>query len=269
MGLLYEELSYVVLGIIYEVHNELGTGFDEESYQLALEHKLRENNIPFRSQEIRYVVHRRERIHKFVLDLIIEDKIILELKNIETNFHPEHVFQLLSYLKCWKKQLGFLVNFGLPKVATKRMLYTAKENRVVENYEYIKALITPDIRQSLLDTRAALLAILEAHGVGYRATIYQSAFLKELAIKEIKYTPNPMIPVKCQGLFLKEIKINYPIIESQFICGIVSLKKHIKLDLIKVQTYLKALNLPFGILAHFSNEQLEIYGITPQKNIRG
>lgn len=98
MGLLYEELSCVVRGCIYDVHNELGTRFDEESYQLALELKLKEKNIPFRSQEIQYVEHRGKQIHNFILDLIIDDKIILELKSIETRFHPKHIFQLLSYL---------------------------------------------------------------------------------------------------------------------------------------------------------------------------
>ncbi len=120
MGLLYEELSYIVRGCIYEVHSEIGTGFDEESYQLALEQKLRERNISYRSQEIGYVNHRGEKVHKFILDLIIDDKIILELKAIETGFPPKHNFQILSYLKCWKKQLGFLVNFGLPSVSIKR-----------------------------------------------------------------------------------------------------------------------------------------------------
>lgn len=265
MGLLYKELSYKVRGCIYDVHNELGTGFDEESYQLAMEKRLRELNIPFKSQVIRYVEHRGERVHKFVLDLIIDDKIILELKVLETSFHPENIFQLLSYLKCWNKKLGFLVNFGLPKVAIKRLPFSKKEKEIIEDYDYIKDLITPKIRQPLIDLRNAILNTLETHGLGYGATVYKAIFLKELSFKNIYFTPEIIIPVKYESHLIKNIEIKYPIVNNQFICGIVAVKDHIKLDVIKVQTYLNALNLPLGILAHFGKERLEIYGITSRK----
>ncbi|MEM6318434.1 MAG: GxxExxY protein [Bacteroidota bacterium] len=124
MRLLYEELTFVVRGYIYEVSNELGVGYDEHSYQLALEEKLRENNIPFKSQVHGYVCHKGVKAQEFIADLIVDDVIILELKNIETGFHPNHVFQLLSYLKHWKKQLGLLVNFGLPKAKIQRVPFT-------------------------------------------------------------------------------------------------------------------------------------------------
>lgn len=266
MGLLYEELSYIVRGCIYEVHTELGTGFDEESYQLALELKLRENNILFRSQEIRYVEHRGERIHKFVLDLIVDDKIILELKAIETNFHPENTYQILSYLKCWRKKLGILVNFGLPSVAFKRNPFSEKEKKLIENYDYINNLITPDNRQSLIELRDVLLAIFEIHGLGYGASVYKKLLLKELSFRKIEFTPQPIIPIKLGDHFLKNYEIQWPVINNQFLCGIIAFKEHTKLDIAKVQTYLKALNLPIGLLVNFGKKQLEIYGVASKKS---
>jgi len=263
MRLLYEELSYIVLGCIYEVHNEVGVGFNEEIYQLALEKKFLEKNISFRSQEAKYVKHNEKRIHKFVLDLIVEDKLILELKCIETNFHPENMVQTISYLKCWKKQLGFLVNFGLPKVFFKRVPFTEKEKKVVEDYDYVKNLIIPDIRQDLMKLRDVLLTIYEIHGVGYRASVYEKILIEELALREMKFTPKPVVPVKSGAQLLKEYEIKWPIVNDQFLCGITAFREHIKLDIIKVQTYLKALNLPLGLLVHFGKKQLEIYGVRP------
>ncbi len=163
---------------------------------MALEKRLRERNIPFRSQEKRYVEHRGERVHKFILDLIIDDTIILELKCIETNFHPKNILQLLPYLKYWKKQLGFLVNFGLPKVAIERFPYTEKEYEVIEAYDYIKDLITPDIRQPLRAVRNILLNIVETHGIGYSASVYRSIFFKELSFNHIQFMPETIVPVK-------------------------------------------------------------------------
>ncbi|MFK7984106.1 MAG: GxxExxY protein [Saprospiraceae bacterium] len=263
MGLLYEELSYILRGYIYDVHNEVGVGFDEEIYQLALEQKLRENNISFRSQEIRYVEHKGKRVHKFVLDLIIEDKIILELKCIETNFHPEHVIQLLSYLKCWKKRVGFLVNFGLPKAEIKRYAFTEKEKKIVENYDYIRDLITPNIRPPLMKLRDILLTIFEIHGVGYRALVYEKILLEELSIRQMKFTAKPIIPVKNGTQLLKEYEIKWPLINNQFICGVTAFRESTSLDIIKVKTYLKSLNLPLGLMVHFGKKQLEIYGVSP------
>lgn len=207
MGLLYEELSYIVLGCIYEVHTELEAGFDEESYQLALALKLKENDIPFRSQDIRYVEHRGERFHKFVLDLIIDDKIILELKATENKFHPQHTFQILSYLKCWKKHLGILVNFGLPSVAFKRVPFTEKDGILVEDYTYIKDLITPTIRPSLKDLRAALLNIFQTHGLGYGEQVYKKTLQKELNYKKVKYEEYAIVPVKLKKQFVKNCEV--------------------------------------------------------------
>lgn len=228
-----------------------------------MEQQLKKSNIPFQSQVIRYVEHRGERVHKFVLDLIIDDKIILELKSVETNFHPANLFQTLSYLKCWKKELGFLVNFGLPKVAIKRIIFTEKEPKFIEDYTYIKDLITPDIRGSLVMLRASVLTIFETHGLGYGASVYQELLHRELSYKKIEFTPQAIIPIKFDGQLVKNFEMKWPIIDKQFICGIAVLKEDSTLDIIKVQTYLKALNLPIGLLAHFGKEKLEIYGISP------
>jgi len=265
MGLLYEKLSYEVMGLIYEVHNELGVGYDEESYQVALEKKLRVNNIPFRSQEARYVEHREERVHKFILDLIIDDKIILELKCLETNFHPKHVFQILSYLKCWKKQLGILVNFGLPSIAYNRYPFTEKENRLVEDYSYIKELITASNRQPLKDLRTFLLDIFEAHGLGYGAKVYKKLLIKELDFNKVEYVERAIIPVKLENQLIKNYEIKWSIINNQFLCGIVAFKEHTKLDILKMSNYLKALNLKIGLLVHFGKKTLEIHGVASKK----
>jgi len=265
MGLLYEDLSYVVRSCIYKVHTELGTGFNEESYQLALEEKLRERNIPFRSQEERYVKHRGEKVKKFVLDLIVDDKIILELKAIEAGFHPLHTFQIISYLKCWKKQLGFLVNFGLPSVAIKRNLFTEKTVELVEDYSYIKNLITPALRQPLTNLRTTLLNILEIHGVGYGEKVYRTLLLKELTFNKIEYVEQAIVPVRLRNKVIRNQEIKWPIINNQFICGTAVLKDNIKLDILKMSNYLKAMNLEIGLLAHFGKDTLEIHGIAAKK----
>lgn len=264
MGLIYEQLTYKIRGCIYTVHNTLGTGFDEESYQLALENHLKKSGIPFQSQVIKYVEHRGERVHKFVLDLIIDDKVILELKSIQTDFPPSNTFQILSYLKCWNKQLGLLVNFGLPKTHIKRIPFTEKKQLILEeDYTYIQDLITSDLRIPLNHLRESLLFIFETHGLGYGLSVYQELLFKELSFRKINFIAPIKIPVTINGQFLKDYEINWPIISNRILCGIAIMKEDITLDIIKTQTYLRALNLPIGLLAHFGKKELKIYGISP------
>jgi len=82
MRLIYEQLTYKIRGCIYDVHTELGPGYDEESYQLALEYQLRKRKISYESQIVKYVEDRGERIHKFVADLLL-GKSLYSLLSIE------------------------------------------------------------------------------------------------------------------------------------------------------------------------------------------
>lgn len=263
MSLLYEELTYELNGYFFEVHNDLGTGYDEESYHLFLEQKLKANNIPFQSKSVRYIEHRGKKIHKFIADLIIEDKVIIELKSIQKDFHAANYLQILSYLKCWQKELGILVNFGLPKTNRKRVIYTPKEPDLIEDYKYIQDLVNPNNRILLRQIREAILTIFQIHGVGYEASIYESLIMEELSFQNLEFKPETFIPIEFEGKLLRKYELKMPIIGNQIICGVVAMKEDITCDIIKVQTYLNALNLPIGLLVHFGKENLEIYGVRP------
>ena len=76
--LLYPELSYLLMGILFEVHNKLGTKYQEKHYQKAIETKLKTLNIPYQ-REVKVVVNfEGETLGEFYLDFIIDNKIILK-----------------------------------------------------------------------------------------------------------------------------------------------------------------------------------------------
>lgn len=166
MGLIYEDLTYELRRCIYDVHNALGTGYDEETYHQAMKRRLAKDGIPFRTKEKRFVELHDEGVHEFELDLIVYDKIILELKSLQSDFLQTNFVQIISYLKLWQKRLGLLVNFGLPKVKIKRIPFTKKEKKISEDYDYIKELITPENRKYLQSVREAILSVFEIHGLG-------------------------------------------------------------------------------------------------------
>ncbi len=142
---------------------------------------------------------------------------------------------------------------------------TEKKGALVEDYTYVKSLITPAIRKPLESLRTVLLNIHEIHGLGYGEKIYQNILLKELAFHKMEYIEKATIPVKIRSQVIKSQEIKWPIINNQFICGVVVLKENIKLDILKMSNYLKASGLKIGLLAHFGKNRLEIHGIAAKK----
>ena len=108
-----EILTRKILGCAYTVHSVLGPGLLEKTYEECLYYELKQagfivekqKEIPLKYKEIWIDVGYR-------LDLLVENRIILEIKAIE-NLHPVHVAQVLTYLKLTECPIGFLINFNV------------------------------------------------------------------------------------------------------------------------------------------------------------
>jgi GxxExxY protein len=120
--ILYKEESYKIMGILFDVHRNLGGGFSEIVYKDALEFEFNENNIPY-EREKEYTVNYKNIIlnHKFYADFVLFDSIILEIKSSE-NLHPKHYSQCLNYLKVSKNRLAILANFNSISLEHKRII---------------------------------------------------------------------------------------------------------------------------------------------------
>ncbi|MBX3176995.1 MAG: GxxExxY protein [Candidatus Hydrogenedentes bacterium] len=121
--LIYEAESYAIRGACYEVHNEKGSGFVESVYQECLEKELRMQGIPFVAQvELRLTYKGEDLDQTFKPDLLIYDKIVVELKAVEA-LTSKHRAQVMNYLKATGMKLAFLVNFSAhPKVEIVRIV---------------------------------------------------------------------------------------------------------------------------------------------------
>jgi GxxExxY protein len=98
MPLLYEELSRQILAACFEVSNELGAGFLESVYHRALIIALRQKGLKVDSEMPLTVTFRGQVVGQFSADLLVEDKIIIELKAVST-LAPEYSAQVINYLK--------------------------------------------------------------------------------------------------------------------------------------------------------------------------
>ena len=118
---LFEKLSEVIIGAAIKVHKELGPGFLESIYEEALKVEFSESNLNFESQkEIKIEYHGKE-IGAHRLDLVIGDKIIVELKAVK-ELTDVHFAQLISYLKATDLKVGLLLNFSKPTLEIKRIV---------------------------------------------------------------------------------------------------------------------------------------------------
>ncbi len=105
-----------------EVHNTLGCGFLEPVYQEALEIELGKRKISFIREEILNIFYKGKMLKKsYVADFICYDKIIIETK-AASQLQPEHIAQILNYLKITGFKLGLLVNFGTTSLQYKRIV---------------------------------------------------------------------------------------------------------------------------------------------------
>jgi GxxExxY protein len=98
MALLYEDLTKKILESCFEVIIELGSGFLESVYQNALVMVLRQKGFTVEAQKPIAVMFRGENVGQFFADLLVDDKIIVELKAVKSIL-PEHQAQVINYLK--------------------------------------------------------------------------------------------------------------------------------------------------------------------------
>ena len=106
------EISYKIRGAIFKVYKELGPGLLESIYEAALCYQLTKDGLSVQKQVPVKVVYDGVILPvDYRLDLLVEDKVIVELKSVETLMNVHHK-QLLTYLKITGKKLGILVNFN-------------------------------------------------------------------------------------------------------------------------------------------------------------
>lgn len=120
-NIIEKELSYRVMGLLFDVSNELGNEYQEKYYQRAIEQAFIENNILYKKELSVDLFYHDKKVGKYVLDFLVQDKIILEIKTAPL-FTKENIRQVLGYLQSTNKPLGILANFRTKQLTYKRII---------------------------------------------------------------------------------------------------------------------------------------------------
>jgi GxxExxY protein len=120
-SIVHRDLSYQIIGLAMEVHGKLGFGFLEKVYENAMMVLFRRENILAVQQAPIQVHFERQVIGSYIADILVDEKIILELKCVEmiTNAHRA---QALNYLKATQKRLAIILNFAKKRLEYERLV---------------------------------------------------------------------------------------------------------------------------------------------------
>ena len=119
--LILKDVTFQIIAAVIEVHKILGFGFLENVYEKALLKELILRGLKAENQKEIRVIYKGEEVGSYFADIVVNDKIILELKSVEHLINI-HKAQLLNYLKATELRLGFLINFGKERAEYKRMI---------------------------------------------------------------------------------------------------------------------------------------------------
>jgi GxxExxY protein len=141
-GLKHKELTEAIIGVFYEVYNELGHGFLESVYEKAFEVALTAKGLSVLRQIDVAVWFRGQKVGAFVADVLVNKCVLLELKAART-LDSSHEAQLLNYLRATEIEVGLLFNFGI-KPEFRRLAFDNSRKQVQKFGEIsIAALLNP------------------------------------------------------------------------------------------------------------------------------
>lgn len=256
--LLHPELSHQIIGAAFDVHNELGPGWDEWDYHRAMLNALRTRNLTAESHLSKRLMHRDEPVDEFELDILVDNRVILELKHIRTGFASQHYTQLINYLKCWEKDLGMLINFGMERLYYKRVPHTPVSGKIcLEGYWDSIVSQMPDIAEKILASCKNVLAL---HSLGYGAEPSKKILLRELAVQNL----NPQAPEAApsfNGIVFEQRVLDSVLIDENILLSVTAFDDTTAMELARLRSGMKHLSVPAGVLLNFGKSKLTLRGV--------
>jgi GxxExxY protein len=115
------DLTFRIIGAAMAVHNRFGSGYKEEVYEKALEVELNHSGVPVVSEFPVPVEYEGEQVAVFYLDLLVDDRVVVEVKALSHQLTDDELAQVINYLKASQTPVGLLFNFGRRRLEYRRV----------------------------------------------------------------------------------------------------------------------------------------------------
>lgn len=122
--LIEKELVYEIVGCAMEVHNEVGYGLREKTYERSLCREFGLRNLPFDQQAVYPVFYKGEQVDDYVPDLVVQERVVVETKTVDA-INDDHRGQVLNYLRITGLKVGLIINFKNAKLEWERVVLDA------------------------------------------------------------------------------------------------------------------------------------------------
>jgi len=263
-----EVLRYQVIGLAMEVHRELGPGLGEVLYHRELADRLRNSGIEHEFKPRGHLIHRGSVADEFEADLIVARGLIPELKALDGQFAPDHYTQLLCYLKFWRIRTGFLMDFCKESLVWKKVVHRLDGPPPVASEDLAAAAPNGVASDAAVQAVCGTIAQIYAeHGLGYRDTTYRGLVLADLAADRVPHAISPVVNVPGSMGEARQAKLTCITIDKSCVLIVRALNEAIRAaDRAVMQTYLRLLELPVGLIANFGKRELQIRFVTSPGN---
>ena len=255
-NLLFPDLTYRIRKVVFNVYNQLGPIFREATYEKAMIIGLLKEVFQVDDQKSFPMLFKSYKIGYYIVDLLVDNKIILELKAVPILL-PVHRAQIISYLKVTDLKLGLLINFGSLKAEIESFPnYNLAQGKKISNkeIELKNDLHFPELTDKVLD------ALFEVHHVlspGFRTYIYRRAVRLELGWRRIPFCNIQKIQAKYLNEVVDEREIKLLIIDKKIGLLIVTEDSITELLKHRMWSYLMHFKLELGLVVNFNNMPLE------------
>lgn len=254
----HPELSHAIIGAAFTVHNELGPGWDEWDYHRSMLDALQSKGLHVKSHLRENLMHRGVPADEFELDILVENRIILELKHIRSDFASEHYIQLINYLKRWEKDLGILINFGLERLGYKRVPYAPTNGEICfDGYWDDLAARLPGLTDKII---LSCKNILMQHGLGYGASSSKKILLKEFAFQQMDFEIPNAAP-KFNSHCFESRQLDSVLLNKKVLLSATAFDDTTATELARLRSGMKHLSISQGVLMNFGKSKITLRGV--------
>jgi len=251
--LLYAEETYQIRGAAFEVHRQLGPGHAEDAYEEALKLAPSGRSIPFRDQVPFDVVYEDAKVGSDRPDLLVNERILLELKAVE-KLLPIHEAQILSYLRVTGLELGLLITFGAARVQAERRVLTRAEpgqtppERCTPYTGGLERLPHPEVLWAIGNCARRVHFTL---GPGFLFHVYERALFVEMGLQGIPRERVKYLDVEFDGQAVGRQRVHLLVADGSVLVAPVAVGQIWSLDLQITRKQLRTLGLQAGVVVNF------------------
>lgn len=264
--LLHKDLTQSILRAYYDVYNGTSRIYPEYFYDRAMVHDLRALKIRCVQQPEYQIVYKDRIVGKQILDILIAREVVVEDK-VAPALTRLHKAQLLSYLKVTGRQVGLLLNFGGPKPEFQRLYLVPREPKVgkAQVERAIRSHDRPDLvaPEMVYDIVGGLFEVHSTLGPGFIHRIYANASYHELRLRAIPARSQKSIQVFYRGIALGELKFGHLRTADNIMVFPVAMQSVADLNFDALREWMRAENVPLGILANFWDTELKPIFLKP------